>query len=188
MPGLPAASSSPSVLLNACQRSRRGDAPGERRCHCARSPGCSGRTGAWAKRVTPIRSQRGRLHTIRDCQSSTANVYSFPGYYLEEPSWPRYQDTGRQALPQERTMTETDKDELLRILESRGQQFLSAFASPVVMGKRKDTSVKNTRHAKKRKANSESGGEWSGIGSSSESAESNGEVSESGEGASSRRP
>lgn len=69
-------------------------------------------------------------------------------------------------------MAETDKDELLRILESRGQQFLGAFASPVGMGKRKDMSGGDTRQAKKRKARVDSEEEWFGIGTSSESEDS----------------
>lgn len=79
-------------------------------------------------------------------------------------------------------MTETDKDELLRILESRGQQFLSAFASPVVMSKRKDVSAEDTRRAKKRRTMNQSEEEWSGIGSSSES-EDSGESESEGSGA-----
>ena len=76
-------------------------------------------------------------------------------------------------------MVETNKEELLRILESRGQQFLSAFASPVVMGKRKVTSNGDTRKAKKQKANPESEEEWSGISSSSEDDHNNRSESES---------
>ncbi|KZT74447.1 hypothetical protein DAEQUDRAFT_660597 [Daedalea quercina L-15889] len=67
-------------------------------------------------------------------------------------------------------MEVTDQDELLRILEARGQQFLSSFASPAIMGKRKDTSNTDTRCSKKQKIReADSEEEWSGIGSSNES-------------------
>ncbi|EPS95379.1 hypothetical protein FOMPIDRAFT_1132574 [Fomitopsis schrenkii] len=82
-------------------------------------------------------------------------------------------------------MAETDKAELLRILESRGQQFLGAFAAPVTLGKRKEMSGGDKRQAKKRKAKVDSEEEWSGISSSDESEDSvrsESEVSELSEG------
>lgn len=84
-----------------------------------------------------------------------------------------------------RSMAETDKAELLRILESRGQQFLGAFAAPVTLGKRKEMSGGDKRQAKKRKAKVDSEEEWSGISSSDESEDSvrsESEVSELSEG------
>ncbi|KAH9938652.1 uncharacterized protein B0H18DRAFT_1112782 [Fomitopsis serialis] len=78
-------------------------------------------------------------------------------------------------------MANPDKDKLLRALEAHGQQFLGSFASPIVMGKRKDTSSTEKRRTKKKRVEEvESEEEWSGIGSSSGSEEDK-NVDESGE-------
>ncbi|TFY52114.1 hypothetical protein EVJ58_g10190 [Rhodofomes roseus] len=78
-------------------------------------------------------------------------------------------------------MADTDKDELLRILENHGQQFLGSFNSPVVMGKRKDTSgVDRKRTKKQRVREPDPEEEWSGISSSSASEEDE-DVEESGQ-------
>ncbi|KAH9843809.1 uncharacterized protein C8Q71DRAFT_14238 [Rhodofomes roseus] len=78
-------------------------------------------------------------------------------------------------------MADTDKDELLRILGTHGQQFLGSFNSPVVMGKRKDTSgVDRKRTKKQRVREPDPEEEWSGISSSSASEEDE-DVEESGQ-------
>ncbi|KZT12713.1 uncharacterized protein LAESUDRAFT_733326 [Laetiporus sulphureus 93-53] len=61
-----------------------------------------------------------------------------------------------------------DQQELLRLLEDHGQQFLGSFASPVVIGKRKGETSDEERQPKKRKVNDESEEEWSGFGSNDE--------------------
>ncbi|OCH93591.1 hypothetical protein OBBRIDRAFT_811049 [Obba rivulosa] len=67
-------------------------------------------------------------------------------------------------------MADADKEELLRILESHGQQFLNSFGSSEVAGKRKGSSTEQKRQKdKKRKIeaeqNDDSGDdEWIGFG------------------------
>ncbi|EMD41081.1 hypothetical protein CERSUDRAFT_111654 [Gelatoporia subvermispora B] len=66
-------------------------------------------------------------------------------------------------------MAYTEKEELLRILESHGQQFLGSFGSFAVLGKRKETTAKEKgSKGKKRKIKTEAiseRDEWSGFGS-----------------------
>jgi len=81
----------------------------------------------------------------------------------------------------ENDMVNTDKDKLLRALEAHGQQFLGSFASPIVMGKRKDISSTEKRRTKRQRTEKvDSEEEWSGIGSSRKSEEDK-DVDESGE-------
>ena len=134
--------------------------------------------------MVPILSEHGRLDIIPGLRLPihlplAIHELLLPGF-LDERFLLRY--PREVSTIETLNMTETDKDELLRILESRGQQFLSAFASPVVMSKRKDVSAEDTRRAKKRRTMNQSEEEWSGIGSSSES-EDSGESESEGSGA-----
>ncbi len=61
-------------------------------------------------------------------------------------------------------------DELLKLLEAHGRQFLQSFDTPVVLGKRRDAPQKSTeRGAKKTKVDedTEEEEEWEGIRSDS---------------------
>ncbi|CCM05647.1 uncharacterized protein FIBRA_07877 [Fibroporia radiculosa] len=61
-------------------------------------------------------------------------------------------------------MTSKNQQDLLQALEAHGQQFLSSFSSPVVLGKRKntgDTSSRKTKKEKMQEVYMEE--EWSGI-------------------------
>ncbi|OJT13338.1 hypothetical protein TRAPUB_10104 [Trametes pubescens] len=78
-------------------------------------------------------------------------------------------------------------EDLLKLLEAHGQQFLQSFDSPVVIGKRKDTSEPNSdRKQKKPKKEkvveeSEEEEEWTGFGNNSSSGEESEDGSPSGE-------
>ena len=61
-------------------------------------------------------------------------------------------------------------EDLLKLLEAHGQQFMQSFDSAVSIGKRKaETTKSSPRASKKNRIESDSEEEWAGIGPSSPS-------------------
>lgn len=87
-------------------------------------------------------------------------------------------------------MSEDDNQELLRLLEAHGQQFLHSFDLPVVASKRKPQNREAVRHKKKRKLDvqaevvvteADSEEEWAGFSDSdTDEGEGNSSIDEAG--------